>query len=175
MVVTVLRDSIREYTQTNLEPGNCWQTCIACLLHVEPSELPAQELFDIEKKREDGSTEYGPPHYQNALQAYLREPHDLAYMQLYQPCELLKLLSVRAPGWHMMTGRTVRSETNGNKRHVVVARYGELVWDPHPSRAGLLDDINWAFLVPFPKSWRGKGFNAGPCVCPACAAKDPKS
>lgn len=159
---------IRRYTQTNLDPGNCWQTCVACLLHVEPSELPAQELFDIETPDADGRMQRNPPYYQNALQAYLRDHHNLAYAQMYHPNEVLQLLEVRAPGWHMMTGTTVRSATNGNKRHVVVARYGELAWDPHPSRAGLLGDVNWAFLVPFPDSWR-KTMATLACVCPACA------
>lgn len=77
-----------------------------------------------------------------------------------------------ADGLHMITGRTVRTATNGS-RHVVVARRGEIVWDPHPSRAGLLDDADdgqreWSFLVPFPRSW--ELFTAHPCICPQCKA-----
>lgn len=158
---------MRELTQTNLDPGNCWQTCIACLLDIDPEDLPAQVDYDIKTVNEDGFTEYGPS-YSSVLQPYLRVHHNLAYVELHTPPETLFAIEVREPGLHMMTGRTIRTATNG-VRHVVVGRYGTLLWDPHPSRAGLTDDIHWAFLVSFPESWRGTAIHGNPCICSKCS------
>lgn len=157
---------MREHTQSNIDPGNCWQTAVACLLDVEPTELPDQTLFDRREVQPDGSFRYVGPYYNSALNAYLREHHGLGYVELHYPPELYTALQVREPGLHLMTGRTVRSTTNGNQRHIVVARFGELLWDPHPSRAGLLGDVNYAFLIPYPQVWRQA--DGGSCVCPAC-------
>lgn len=161
---------MRELTQTSLEPGNCWQTCIACILDLEPDGLPPQVDYDKTRLREDGTREWLPgPSYMSVLQAYLRTHHGLAYVEMHAPEELLALLDV-PDALHMMTGRTVRSATNGNQRHVVVAERGVLRWDPHPSRAGLSHDIQWAFLVPFPKAWRDSAVHQSACVCPSCAS-----
>jgi hypothetical protein len=160
---------MRELTQTSLHPnGNCWQTCVACLLDLDPEELPPQADYDKRRQREDGSWETYGPSYDVPLGAYLRDHHSLGYARIHSPPELLPMLAVRDPGWHLMEGRTVRSDLQ-HDRHVVVARYGQMVWDPHPSRVGLLDSIRWAFLVPFPKSW-GELVTA-PCVCPKCATQ----
>ena len=145
---------MRELTQSRLTPpGDCWQTCVASILDLDPTELPSQG-------------DYGPG-YLGALQAYLREHHGLAYVELNVVPEVLGCLRLPEPGWHMMTGRTVRSEALGGGRHVVVGRHGREVWDPHPSRAGLLDDVRWGLLVPFPALWRAHGVKADPCECPA--------
>jgi hypothetical protein len=45
---------------------------------------------------------------------------------------------MRERGYHLMVGTTVWTPVNG-RHHAVVARFGEMVWDPHPSRAGLVD------------------------------------
>lgn len=163
---------MREYTQTNLDPGNCWQTVIACLLDVEPEELPVQGLYDWWVKEADEVKQYGPS-YHNALQDYLRTHHDLTYAEIGGV--VTPLLQVREPGWHMMTGRTVRSDANGGRRHVVVARYGEVVWDPHPSRAGLLDELRWAFLAPYPAEWRRNRNPETKCECRSCGPRGPNS
>lgn len=47
-------------------------------------------------------------------------------------------------------------------------RCGEVVWDPHPSRAGLLEEIRWAFIVPYPAEWVNQKAINDECVCPAC-------
>jgi hypothetical protein len=65
-----------------------------------------------------------------------------------------------------MTGTTVRSADYNGERHVVVGLNGQTVWDPHPSRAGLLDEIHWALLSPWPKGWNG--WSDSVCVCPSC-------
>lgn len=162
---------MREFTQTvtateaNGWTGNCWQTAVACLLEVEPSTLPPQGEYDWRRQGPDGKTEYGPS-YSVPLGAYLRKHHELAYVECHGPEELLGLLRIAEPGWHLMTGRTVRSDAFFGMRHVVVGRHGKVAWDPHPSRAGLLEEVRWAFLVPFPKSW--EPHYTDPCVCQAC-------
>lgn len=156
-----------ELTQTRLYPGgNCWQTAVACLLEIDPEVMPPQADYDWKVKKADGDTDWGPS-YDNALQGYLHEHHDLTYHEMHGPPTLYPLLRIESPGWHLLTGRTVRSDQYGGMRHVVVARYGELAWDPHPSRAGLIEEIRWAFLVPYPDSWR-KPNAVSECVCPKC-------
>lgn len=154
---------MKEFTQTELYPrGNCWQTAVACILEVDPNELPSQ--FNAYVAKEDGSFSL---HYHNHLQAYLRKHHGLAYAELHQPQEVISKLSIS--GYHIITGTTVRSADYGGIRHAVVGLDGKVAWDPHPSRAGLLDEIQWAVLAPFPKSWeRGWGGDKNPCVCPKC-------
>lgn len=157
-----------EFTQTSLAPrGNCWQTAVACLLEVEPSLLPDQTVHDYEFV--DG--QWRGQSYNNFLQAYLRKHHDLAYVELHLPEEALAMIAIREPGWHLMIGRTVRSnDLPGRIRHCVVGRYGQVVWDPHPSRAGLTDEIKYALLVPFPEEWKEHDFSEKlSCVCPACS------
>lgn len=166
---------MRELTQTSLDPGNCWQTCVACILDLDPESMPSQIVHDAKREpTEDGGFRWVGPHYITVLNAYLREHHGLAYLEVHYPIELfLHAVQIRESGLHLMTGRTVRSATNGNQRHVVVGERGSVRWDPHPSRAGLTEDINYAFLVPFPESWRRSDLNTkSPCVCPSCAVPE---
>lgn len=158
---------MRELTQTSLHPaGNCWQTAVACLLDLDPAVLPPQAEYDWRTTNEAGGTLCGPS-YHVALNAYLRDHHGMAYVELHLPEEVHQVLAVAEPGWHMLTGRTVRSDLQEGARHVVVARYGRMVWDPHPSRAGLLEGLKWGLLIPFPAAWRRNGMCAEPCECPA--------
>jgi hypothetical protein len=160
---------MRELTQTSLHPhGNCWQTCVACILDLDPEVMPPQSEYDWRRPGPDGKIEYGPQ-YMLPLQAYLRKHHGLGYLEMHSPPELFPMLRVADPGWHLMTGRTVRSDQQNGDRHVVVGRYGQVVWDPHPSRAGLLEEIRWALLVPFPQSWEPMFTNE--CVCQWCAQR----
>lgn len=162
---------MRELTQTNIDPGNCWQTCIACVLDLDPEVLPDQTKFDLIVTLPDGTKRREGPYYQSALQTYLRTHHGLAWMQLHDPPEVWTAITFRDPNaFHFSCGKTIRSATNGNLGHVVVSRNGETVWDPHPSRAGLTHDIMHAFLVPYPAWWKESDARSTPskCVCPAC-------
>ena len=144
---------VTPHTQTVTgERGNCWQTAIASVLEIDPRTMPDQSAFE---------------YYQEPLKNYLRDHHELAYVELWPP-GLASVISVKAPGWHFLCGPTERRTADGRTlAHVVVARYGEMVWDPHPSRAGLTVAERMGVLMPFPKEWRG---SRPPCVCPACAA-----
>lgn len=161
---------MRALTQTSLHPaGNCWQTCVACIVDVDPEVMPPQAEYDWKKVGPDGKAEYGPSYF-NALNRYLRRHHELTYIELHAPDEAFSLIRTATPDQlHMLTGRTARSDAQGGARHVVVARGGQMIWDPHPSRAGLLDEVRWAFLVPFPKAWKAS-WDREPwtCPCPQC-------
>ncbi len=157
-----------ELTQTSLYPrGNCWQTAVACILEIDPVVMPPQCDYDLRIPQEDGSIKRGPS-YNNVLQMYLKKHHNLAYLEFHIPVE--GYAKLRIEGYHLMTGTTVRSKDYDGERHVVVGHNGKVVWDPHPSRAGLLDEIHWAQLVPWPAAWNS-GWQSGECVCPACSGK----
>jgi hypothetical protein len=146
--------------------GNCWQTCVACLLGVAPESLPSQEEHDRKGIDPDGRIRWMAPGYNNPLQAYLRKHHGLSYVEFHMPSEVFTYLRVAPPGGHLISGVTERSASLGGLRHMVVGRYGKVVWDPHPSRAGLIGDHKWSFLMPTPKEWQ-RGVES-PCVCPRC-------
>lgn len=152
---------MREYTQTDTTHGNCWQTAIACVLEVDPAELPCQVSIEVGKRS-----------YNNALLWYLEKHHGLMYSELqdYQ----FPALDVRQPGWHVALGPTVRTAVHG-KHHAVVAHRGTPVWDPHPTRAGLLEVQRWGILAPLPgriaaerEARRAKYPGEWGCECPAC-------
>ena len=156
------------YTQSCTAPGNCWQTAVACILNVEPDTLPSQ--VEIEKRRLS---------YNNALNSYLYLHHGLCYSEVYD--YQFTGLEVRRDwhmGHHLLVGPTERTATNGGINHVVVACQGEPVWDPHPSRAGLLSVERWGLLghVQERQLANRKVQLARPdccptmrCLCPACA------
>jgi hypothetical protein len=156
---------VRELTQDTFHPrGNCWQFAVACILDVDPATMPAQFDHYAQNDPADHASLWHLS-YGNALNAYLRKHHGLAYVEIFSPPEVFE--QMRAVGYHMLTGRTVRSAAQNDGWHVVVAQDGEMVWDPHPSRAGLTEVMRWAFLTPFPKTWE-RGFESASCVCPRC-------
>jgi len=134
---------MKQYTQSDTTIGNCWQTAVACILEIDPNTLPPQcelELLTSDEKFKfklfDG---YGS--YSNILNGYLGKHHNLIYTEI----PAFQLGSVRSINpYHMLVGpteRTAKHRANGRGtvNHVVVAKDGEMVWDPHPSRAGLID------------------------------------
>lgn len=159
---------MRELTQTTTgEWGNCWQTCVACLLDIDPETMPSQADL-CQKRGTDGY--YSGPGYWNPLQAFLRDHHALTYFEV-QALAMAGLV-VKEPGLHMTAGPTVRTPSTG-LQHVVVARHGEMIWDPHPSRAGLTKVERVGLLLPWPEAWDlndSRALNA--CVCQACSPKE---
>lgn len=58
---------MRELTQTTFgDRGNCWQTCVACVLDIDPETMPSQADLDYHRNE---SGELVGPGYWNALQA----------------------------------------------------------------------------------------------------------
>lgn len=157
---------MRELTQTTLHPrGNCWQFAVACLLDLDPADMPQQFDHYTQQDPDAGAESLWSLSYSNPLNAYLRKHHGLAYVEIFSPPEVF--VHMRAVGLHMLTGRTIRSAAQNDGWHVVVAHDGEMVWDPHPSRAGLTEVLRWAFLTAFPSAWE-RQWRDTPCVCPRC-------
>jgi hypothetical protein len=157
---------MKEFTQTSFgTKGNCWQTSVACVLDLDPATLPDQSVCDLV----DAEGHRQPPYYGNRLRAYLKKHHGLLYIEVYPTTLRDAFLGLKEPGYHFLTGTTERTGTPGGApRHVVVARHGEMIWDPHPSRAGLLGEIKTAVLVPFPPEWDRGTVQDDQCECPAC-------
>jgi hypothetical protein len=142
----------RKLTQTKLDPGNCWQTAWACILDVDPAVMPDQ-------------TAIGPHDYMAPLRAYLRKHHNLSWVPVFGS---VLARSVKIEGFHVMCGPTVRTPKNGQD-HCVVGRNGVMVWDPHPSRAGITEVKSIEIPLPFPREWEKHETAVRPCLCPACA------
>ena len=169
-------------TQTSLDPGNCFQTVVAMLLGVAPETLPDQTKCDEQlppRKCECGAPGCigivrdrvkGTPWYSDWLSVYLEKHHGMAYFRIDAPWESARE-TIAIPGYHALSGRTVRSAAMGTT-HIVLAKGGSMVWDPHPSRAGLLEDgeLRASMLIPYPRAWVRSG-PAEPCMCPACIAE----
>ncbi len=135
---------MKYYTQLNLSPGNCWQTAVACLLEVEPDLLPPQ----VELESFDSRILGGWGSYMNVLNGYLGKHHGLIYGTIYD-----FLFGAVKPviSDHVMCGPTVRTEAlkvSGapHFHHCVVGIDGKMVWDVHPSRAGLIGVREWGVL-----------------------------
>lgn len=139
---------MREYTQSDTEHGNCWQTAIACILEVSPDSLPPQVYWEQQPQAFNG---WGG-NYLHVLNGYLAVHYSLIYSELYD--YQFRALQVKEPGYHLLLGPTVRSaeqQAKGfNPMHTVVAHYGTMVWDPHPSRVGLTYIERWGVLAPIP-------------------------
>lgn len=154
---------MKEWTQSNLVPGNCWQTAVACILDVEPDALPDQVEIEVAGRS-----------YHNAINAYLAKHHDLIYAPLAD-FEWGAIATIHPPGYHLMIGPTERTGTSGS-HHVVVGRDGVALWDPHPSRAGLLVVESWGVLSALPARvaasrarFTGEMADEMLCKCRECA------
>jgi hypothetical protein len=144
---------VKYFTQSILAPhGNCWQTAVACLLGVEPDTLPPQS--EIEAWPNAALDGWGG--YSNCLQGYLRAHHNLCYITIREH----EFTAVRAVRPEMIlsgpTVRTAQARLRGEKEldHAIVGVNGIQVWDPHPSRDGLLHVIEWGLLAAhIPRLW----------------------
>jgi hypothetical protein len=115
-----------DQTRFGCPSGNCFQACMASLL-----ELPLEEVPDFM-----AADPWWP-----AMEAWL------APRGLY-PVGLLCEGQDSRDGWvprglHILGGRSPR----GDFDHVVIAHGREIVWDPHPSRAGLVSWKDRVLLV----------------------------
>lgn len=128
-----------ELTQTILaddpsgECGNCFATCIASILEVPLDDVPNFCRWDDWLERT----------------CQWLAPRGFFYLDVTLPGDARDEL-VRFWGYHVIAGDGPRGH-----RHAVVGLKGEIVWDPHPSRAGLLGephDWEYGLLV---KTFKG--------------------
>ena len=168
---------MREYMQSKLwdgvsnpPRGNCWQTAVACILEVDPTNMPDQVDCAVAGHS-----------YASVLSAYLAKHHRLGEHLVCAP--EMSVLIVPDHVWHVMSGRTLRTtDTNGWMTHAVVGRGGKFVWDPHPSRAGLVQLNHIRLLLPCqeqPNYWpledaRFRATGEKACYCSACGGIPPK-
>ena len=153
-------------TQTDVEYGNCWQTAIACILEIDPATMPDQAAIV--------AAGTGAHHgYHNPLMEYLVRHHRMAYYEL-QDWQFGAIKIAALDGYHMLVGPTVRTPMTG-VHHVVVAQRGKMVWDVHPSRAGLTQAERWGILSPVPERFvlqreesRARMPDTFRCLCPEC-------
>lgn len=135
------------HTQTHLTPhGNCWQTAIACILEVPPEALPDQHEIESRAGNDDADDYAGHHSYSNALQCYLAKHHGVQFFQ--EPAWKMARFVITGP--HLFIGPTVRTveiEDQPRILHSVVAFSRSVVWDPHPSRAGLTRNKYIAWLA----------------------------
>lgn len=114
-------------------PGDCWRTSIACLLdRSDPATVPhfiAQPLADGEA--EDTSTAW----WDSSVSYVERCVPDGQTLLLVQP----RFPIYAEPGLAYPHVIAIGRSPRGDWPHSVIAdaRTGEVVWDPHPSRAGL--------------------------------------
>lgn len=172
-----------KYIQTSLSPGNCVQTSIACILNVNPETLPSQVYWEERwRNADEGLTFDGWGSYQNILDGYLATHHGLIYTMISD--QVFPSLRVKSPGYHTVIGPTIRTQAQIKDKsphtiHCAVGRYGQLIWDPHPTHQGLLEIERWGVLAPVPqrlidyrieKARTDKNYKRVfiDCCCPAC-------
>lgn len=155
------------HTQTRLhmeggEYGDCWPTSIESVLDLPLGTLPRWEQ----------GQDWGD--YWYSIMAYLYHHHGLVSQKV--SADLLAG-RVQASGYHLVIGQSPRATPEDPIYHAVVGKDGEVVHDPHPSRAGVVRSESWEFLVPAPERWRDPEvyYPAGrPCPCGSCPASQQK-
>lgn len=121
--------------------GDCWRTCIACLLDLHPSEVPH---FTDGSWNDSAATTA-------KTRAWLRS-RGLGFVELAYSGDLeavMASLAANAPGAYYLLGGNSRTGCG----HSVIACGSEIVWDPSQTDAGIVgpmdDGYYWAtFFVP---------------------------
>lgn len=121
--------------------GDCWRTCFACLLDMQPAEVPhfVEHCWqNSELGRRNAATWLAP-----------RGLHivELAYSGELQA--VLDFMKTCNPGTYFLLGGNSRNGCG----HSVIVCDGEIVWDPSLDDAGIVgpmdDGYYWiTFLVP---------------------------
>jgi hypothetical protein len=120
----VFYDQLVMHDPANGKQGDCLRACVATLLQIPPENIPH---FGSDPEN---------PNWLYSLNLFL-EKRGLWFVEV--PNVRMFWHSSASPVFHMLIGKTVRGT-----RHSVVAKNGEMIHDPHPSRAGLLtDDPQW--------------------------------
>lgn len=125
--------------------GDCFRTCVACILELPLDAVP--NFCDVDLYPGDDGEWFV------ALDEWLQ------MFNLSAIC--LSHDGTFAPrGFAILSGGSPRGDFN----HSVVAHNGEMVWDPHPSRGGLRDHLDWiVFTVGDPADVAGYHYPASVC------------
>lgn len=107
--------------------GNCFAACLASILHVDIETVPN----DHTRK------------WRSVVNTWLRQ-YGLAMVQASNDFDELCRDDDITDCWCIATGHTNRHPT---VRHACVAKSGVIVWDPHPSRSGLVSIDGYVLLL----------------------------
>ena len=117
---------MRHITQTKFgsEEGNCFAACIACLFPVEIEDVPdfyqqAQSLW------------------WDAFCLWMCEHFNV------EPVITGHYESIPDPSTPYLIG----GKAERGLMHSVIGRNGKVIWDPHPSRAGLIDQQDYTYFI----------------------------
>lgn len=136
--------------------GNCWQYALASILDVPADDLPDQITAELHGRLEA---------YDAALRVYLGRHHGLAVRSI--PLRSIAELHARAAELadpYLLFGPTVRTPIS-SVHHAVVGQGARVLFDPHPSRAGLAGVVRADVLV------SGSRAIPGRCACPTCGGR----
>ena len=110
--------------------GDCWSCCVAAILNIPREEVP----HFLQEERDSGKT---------------MDPNTQTFLNKRGWVMIWVKGHIEFPRWGgdkgvdfipqpiIECGPTIRSKKKGD-HHAVVAINGELVYDPHPSEAGIL-------------------------------------
>ena len=139
---SIPKQTIFGFGEPGSTSGDCWRCCVAALVNRPASEVPH---FVAQAKAEDR-------HAVSLTNAWLTKNG-------YWFIDLVEYSSVSAPRHsgdeiapipYMAVGVTVRSK-NDRQTHVVVMILDKVVYDPHPSEAGLLAITQRYLVAPIPE------------------------
>ncbi len=138
--------------------GDCFSAALASVLEIPLSAVPRF----CELPRESDWT--------SAINDFLRG-YDLAYLEFeMHPDQTVAVLP--GLGFHLISGAGPR----GGTPHTVVGHQGGVVFDPHPSKAGITSDKPWRYGVLISRVTRppvpehvalAKGYGCGCTLCRA--------
>lgn len=119
-----------DQTIFDLGKGNCFAACLASIL-----EMPITEVVHF--------PEGECPLWRDLVNAWL-DDKGMFFLDIALHGDMRDSL-VKYWGHHIIMGDSPRP---GDLRHAVVGYRGEIIFDPHPSRAGLAgDDFTYGILV----------------------------
>lgn len=104
-----------KFVGPNSKTGNCTEAAIATLLQIPLSAVP-----EFNRSGDDASD------FWESVESFLVE-HGL----------YIKYTTKHKQGVYLVSGPTVR----GRGHHTVIYKDGQLAWDPHPSDAGVTEDV----------------------------------
>jgi hypothetical protein len=130
-------------TRNGCPSGNCTEASIASLLGIGLDEVP--DLYDPAAPPDRWTTF-------PALCDWLRA-RGLMWVRVMsppvgEPGPALWWAPEWLPAWVISEYHLIGGESVRGIGHMVVGRHGEIVWDPHPARAGLSTIEDMTFLVP---------------------------
>ena len=126
----------------NFSVGDCWRTCIGCLLNMPPEKVP----HFCENSWDDGAK------VEKLTKEWLRLK-GLSYIEIPFTCTVPELLAHCAANYpdvyHIISGRV-----DDGPNHAMIGLNGHFLWDPSGGEDGILNgpmdtqQLTVTFLIP---------------------------